>query len=76
MLNAYATGAVTVTGGSYNGSYDVGGFIGFSDGGTVSNTYATGAVTGGSGSQYVGGLIGRAYEGTVQNSYWDVQTSR
>lgn len=58
ISNSHATGAVTA-GGSY-----VGGLIGFGYG-TVTNSYATGAVSGGA---RVGGLIG--YSGVaVSNSY-------
>jgi len=62
---------------SVSGNYDVGGLVGWNYYGTVSNSYATGNV---SGRRYVGGLIGENY-GTVNNSYatgnvsgsdWDV----
>jgi filamentous hemagglutinin family protein len=50
LTQSYATGNVT-------GTTNVGGLIG-NNGGTVSHSYATGAVSGGSGSSHVGGLIG------------------
>ena len=50
---------------SVSGGTSVGGLMGFSDAGTVSNCYITGAVTGG---QFVGGLIGYN-RGTVSSSY-------
>jgi The GLUG motif. len=39
------------------------------DGGTVSNSYSTGNVTGE--LRYVGGLVGKNYNSTVSNSYWN-----
>ena len=59
------------------GASVVGGLVGYSYGGTITNSYATGAVTGTGG--YVGGLVGSSY-GTIRNSYatgavkgaWDV----
>jgi filamentous hemagglutinin family protein len=67
ISNSYATGAVTVVG--YG--TQVGGLLGYNDGGTVSRCYATGAVTG---NTYVGGLIGQILGrtdnfGNVDNSY-------
>ncbi len=49
------------------GGNAVGGLVGYNTGGTVSNSYATGTVTG-SGNE-VGGLVGSNYGGTVSNSY-------
>ena len=49
------------------GNDNVGGLVGRNYGGTVSNSYATGAVKG---DDFVGGLVGRNYRGgTVSNSY-------
>jgi large exoprotein involved in heme utilization and adhesion len=67
IINSYATGAVNVIG--YG--QQVGGLLGYNDGGTVSNSYATGAVAG---NTYVGGLIGQILGrtdnfGNVNNSY-------
>ena len=56
--NSYATGAVSNTGGY------TGGLVG-SNAGTVTNAYATGAVSGG---YYVGGLVG-SNTGSISNSY-------
>ncbi|MEW5834970.1 MAG: GLUG motif-containing protein [Pseudomonadota bacterium] len=64
ITNAYATGNVS-------GSY-VGGLVG-SNGGTISNTYATGKVTPSTNNGFYGGLVGVA-GGTVHNSYWDTTT--
>ena len=47
------------------GSSDVGGLVGFNQDGTISNSYATGSVTG---LVRVGGLVGES-GGTVSNSY-------
>jgi hypothetical protein len=64
LSNAYASGVIT-------GGFDVGGLVGRNDG-TVSNVYATGAVSGT--GIYIGGLIG-GNGGTVTNSYWDIEAS-
>ncbi|PIG26406.1 filamentous hemagglutinin family protein [Janthinobacterium sp. 35] len=64
ISDSYATGAVSVggTGGSYGG-----GLAAINTaGGTVTNSYATGNVTGLSG---LGGLLGRIESGAVTNSY-------
>jgi filamentous hemagglutinin family protein len=60
---------VGLSGGSVSGSGYVGGLVGFNNGGTVSNSYATGSVGGGSGFAPVGGLVGLNHYGTVSNSY-------
>ncbi|MFC5471344.1 S-layer homology domain-containing protein [Cohnella suwonensis] len=52
---------VTITGGD-----NVGGLVGESDNGLISNSYVTGSV---SGTNYVGGLIGYNYYTTISNSY-------
>ena len=53
----------------------VGGLVGANqNSATVSNSYSTGVVTGG--SYQVGGLVGYQYNGgTVSNSFWDTETS-
>ncbi len=51
---------VTVAGKSYVGG------LGGHNGGTISNCYATGEVTG---ISFVGGLVGDNYQGTISNSY-------
>ncbi|WP_205524424.1 filamentous hemagglutinin N-terminal domain-containing protein, partial [Rhodopseudomonas sp. WA056] len=66
IQSSYALGAVTAAGG-YSG-----GLVG-ATGGTIANSYATGAVSGGS---YLGGLVGvLSAGGTVSGSYWDVTTT-
>jgi hypothetical protein len=52
--------------GTVSGYWGVGGLVGLLDGGTVSNSYATDAVTG---EDWVGGLAGYIIGGTVSNSY-------
>ena len=53
----------TVDGGTYS---SIGGLVGGNNGGTISNSYATGTVSGSSG---VGGLVGGNNGGTISNSY-------
>jgi hypothetical protein len=66
ISNTFSTGAVSVTSG--NGE---GGLVGYNDGGTINNSYSTGAVTG---SVNVGAFVG--YNGgTINNSFWDTTTS-
>jgi filamentous hemagglutinin family protein len=62
LTNVYATGSVTGS-----GSY-VGGLVGELLGGSISNSYATGRVSGGSGYGF-GGLVGFSLNGTISNSY-------
>lgn len=51
-----------------------GGLVGDNDmGGTISNSYSTGAISV-LGGYYIGGLTG-LNSGTVTNSFWDIQTS-
>jgi hypothetical protein len=72
VVQSYATGAVTGSG----GGSDVGGFAGLASDYTASETYATGAV--GSGT-YVGGWVGDDYHngkrGNRTADYWDLDTS-
>jgi filamentous hemagglutinin family protein len=56
---------VGLTSGSIIGRYYVGSLAGFSMG-TISNSYATGTV---SGSTYLGGLVGALETGTISSSY-------
>ncbi|MGJ0365378.1 beta strand repeat-containing protein [Aliarcobacter cryaerophilus] len=56
---------VNITGGYYTGS-----LVGYSEGGIITNSYATGTVSGhSSGVSYVGGLVGYNDGGTISNSY-------
>ena len=64
ISNSYATGQVSA------GSY-AGGLLGINDGGTISKSYSTGAVSGSNG----GGLVGHNYSGTITNGYWDSYSS-
>ena len=59
VSGSYATGSVT------GGDENIGGLVGWNQGGTVSSSYATGAVTG---TIRVGGLVGRN-DGSVSGSY-------
>ena len=68
ITNSYATGAVSGSAGSSG----IGGLAGWNFTGTISGSYATGAV---SGSSQLGGLVGTNLAGTITNSYWDTQTS-
>ncbi|TBU95981.1 hypothetical protein DNJ95_07955, partial [Stutzerimonas kirkiae] len=60
-------GSVTGTGTGYN---HLGGLVGYNYGGTISNAYATGSVTGTGTYNYLGGLVGlNYYNGTITNAY-------
>jgi hypothetical protein len=48
-----------------NGMY-IGGLVGYNYGGTITNCYSTGSVTG---DEEIGGLVGENYEGTITNCY-------
>jgi uncharacterized repeat protein (TIGR02543 family) len=52
--------------GTVTGNFSVGGIVGKSDSGTVSDCYFTGTV---SGEFYLGGLVGSNYSGTVTGCY-------
>ena len=66
IANCYVIGDVKgdITG---NGAFGAGGLVGNNAGGTISNSFASGSVTG-SGA-YIGGLVGMNYSGTITNSY-------
>jgi surface antigen len=72
ITNSYATGGAT-------GGNNVGGLVGWngytstSIPASISTSYATGFVTGPSGS--TGGLVGFNNSGSITFSYWDVQTT-
>ena len=63
---SYATGSVS-------GASNVGGLAGLLNRGSITYSYATGAVKG-TGSN-VGGLVGFKHMGTAANSYWDTGTT-
>jgi hypothetical protein len=72
ITNAYATGAVNGILYNSGGNY-VGGLVGSNEaGGTITNTYATGAI---SGNNYLGGLVGLYRGGAIIGSYWDKETT-
>ena len=56
---------VGLVGGSVSGASYVGGLVGYNNGGTINNSYATGGVNG---TSEVGGLMG-LNAGTISNSY-------
>jgi len=56
---------IGLVGGSVSGGSDVGGLVGFANGGTIHNSYNTGTVTG---NVNVGGLVGEL-DGSITNSY-------
>ena len=66
ITNCYVIGDIKgdITG---NGAMGAGGLVGNNAGGTISNSFASGSVTG-SGA-YIGGLVGMNYSGTITNSY-------
>jgi hypothetical protein len=66
ISDSYATG--TVTGGAKG--QNIGGLLG-TNAGQITNTYATGRVSGG---DFIGGLVGFS-ETPVSNSFWDAQMS-
>jgi hypothetical protein len=58
IFSSYATGNVV-------GNDNVGGLIGYNEGGHIEDTYATGDVTG----YTSGGLVGKSFDKTIVNSY-------
>ncbi len=62
---SYSTGSVSSTGNDFNGA-DVGGLVGYHEGGTIANAYSTGNV---GGARHVGGLVGYNLNGTISNAY-------
>ncbi|MBY0581779.1 MAG: filamentous hemagglutinin N-terminal domain-containing protein, partial [Sphingomonas sp.] len=57
------------------GSTAVGGLIGYVNGGSVDQTWSSGAVRGTGNSTQIGGLVGRQTGGAITASYWDIETS-
>jgi filamentous hemagglutinin family protein len=62
ITDSYATGNVS-------GSYAAGGLVGQTAGGSISNSRASGNVTGGADSGFAGGLVGRNEGGNIDNSH-------
>ncbi|WP_170067496.1 MBG-2 domain-containing protein, partial [Caldimonas thermodepolymerans] len=50
----------------------VGGLVGYQQSGSITQSYATGAVRG---SAYVGGLVGYRWAGSIADSFWDMETT-
>ena len=70
-LFGYISSSATVRntgliGGTITGLNDVGGLVGYNNGGHVTNSYDTGSVNG---NNYVGGLVGESFGGSVTNSF-------
>lgn len=72
--DCFATGSAT-TGNAANGSPppSAGGLVGYNFGvssspGTITNSYSTGAESGGTGTN-VGGMVGLSFDGTISDSY-------
>ncbi len=79
ISESYATGSVTVIGGTFA---NVGGFAGLIEAGSAANhVYAAGSVSGGQG-EVIGGLVGQVgnplqtdTSGSVTNSAWDTNAT-
>jgi len=63
IVTSYATGAVN----SQNDPHSLGGLVGINQEGTISDSHATGNVSGGSG--YFGGFVGYGVGGSISNAY-------
>lgn len=63
---------IGMVGGSISGARLVGGLVG-TNGGTISDSYATGVTNG---PLYAGGVVGEGPSGTITNTYWNTQTTR
>jgi hypothetical protein len=72
--DSFATGSATTgSSGECSPSPSAGGLVGYNFGvssspGTITNSYSTGAATGGSGTN-VGGMVGYSFDGTISDSY-------
>jgi len=66
-----ASSSASVSQGKTAGDSALGGLVGLNDGGSVSNSFATGPVSGGNGIGYFGGLAGENYDASsaISNSY-------
>ncbi|TBV01674.1 MBG domain-containing protein [Phytopseudomonas dryadis] len=67
--DAHASGSVSSSGSGSGTNNDLGGLVGYNDGGTISNAYATGSVTSSDVNSYLGGLVGYNNYGTITNAY-------
>lgn len=72
ISNSYSTSNVTVASATEASNRYIGGLVGINNQ-TITNSYASGAITGAVATN-VGGLIGSG-TGTVAHSYWDTETS-
>ena len=72
IANCSSIGAVNAPG----FSDQVGGFVGWDDSGTITDSYTTGTITTTSGeASEVGGLVGADSSGTYINAFWDSSTA-
>ncbi|TWB43924.1 MBG domain-containing protein [Nitrospirillum pindoramense] len=71
ISNSYSTATVTETSG--RSVDEIGGLVGQSATGTISNSYASGTIS--APGTKIGGLIGFNVSATINNSYWDKQTT-
>ena len=71
ISDSHATGAVSGIGTAAGDNKRIGGLVGanYDGGSSISNSYATGTVTGGAYSYDIGGLVGRNKFGTIDSSY-------
>ena len=66
ISSCYSTATVT----GQNGSWYLGGLVGWNDsGGNIGNCHSTGKTSGGDSSQWLGGLVGYHYGSTISNCY-------
>ncbi|NYT43960.1 filamentous hemagglutinin N-terminal domain-containing protein [Alcaligenaceae bacterium] len=69
ISNSYATGQASGSG------INVAGLVGIQYSGSISQSYAIGAVNGPNAGGSTGGLVGRQDGGTVSSSYWNTETT-
>lgn len=63
---------VGLLGVSVTGNDEVGGLVGYNNGGTITNSYVTGSVRG---NEYNGGLVGESFDGTITGSFSTAEVS-
>ena len=56
-----------MAGGNISGQSEVGGLVGYNNGGALQNSYASNTVSGS--GEFIGGLVGESEHGTVETSY-------
>jgi hypothetical protein len=70
--DSYALGTVT---GDQDWSYDIGGLIGYTNSGIITNCYSIGQVISDTGYETVGGMVGNDVGSAIIASYWNTETS-